>query len=350
MAIDGRGSKSRDDAVVTLEEALAEETPCATMFWGGRLGALARKTSREVDVRWISSEVSGEIAGLDTEVTLCPAAGAQDRIVMVMPRSRDELVWRLKVAAHILPEGADLWLAGHAREGIKSCAKTLESWIGSVATVRTKRHCRVLRARMEKPRSPEPSMLDHETRFTWSMSTGESLEMATVPGTFAHGRVDHGARVMLGVVESVKKATRVLDLGSGAGILGGTLAKRFPEAQIDLVDHSAAAFVSIGRMVALNELDPARVRAHLGSVENAPKGPFDLVVTNPPFHEGRHQNRTLVDDFADSARARLTRSGTLLLVANRHLGYAEALRARFAHVDVAYEDTRFRVWRARGAR
>ena len=57
-----------------------------------------------------------------------------------------------------------------------------------------------------------------------------------------------------------------------------------------------------------------------------------------------------MDEFADSARARLARGGTLLLVANRHLGYADALRSRFAHVDVAQEDTRFRVWRAKGVR
>ena len=40
---------------------------------------------------------------------------------------------------------------------------------------------------------------------------------------------------MLGVVEQVVEASRVLDLGAGAGLLGGTLAKRFPEAEIDLV-------------------------------------------------------------------------------------------------------------------
>jgi len=250
----------------------------------------------------------------------------------------------------MLPQGADVWISGHAREGIKSCVKVLKSFIGPVTTVRTKRHCRVLMARMENERGPEPSMLAHETRFAWETRSGEPLELATVPGTFAHGRVDHGAQAMLGVVESIYKASRILDLGAGAGILGGTLAKRLPEAEVDLVDHSASAFASMERMVSLNQLDPSRVRVHLSSVQDAPEGPFDLVVTNPPFHEGRHQNRTLVDDFADSARSRLTRGGTLLLVANRHLGYAESLRTRFGHVEVAYEDPRFRVWRAKGPR
>jgi len=350
MAVDGRGANSRDDAVVTLEEALSELPARDTIFWGSRLGALARKTAREASVRWISSEMVAEVAGVDREVTLCPGQGVETRLVMVMPRSRDELKWRLEVAAHILPKEADLWLAGHAREGIKSCAKILKASIGPTTTVRTKRHCRVLMARVENTIGAEPSVLAHETRFAWEMKSGEPLELATVPGTFAHGRVDHGARAMLGVVESVYKASRILDLGAGAGVLGGTLATRLPQAQVDLVDHSASAFTSMQRMVSLNQLDPSRVRVHLAGVQDAPEGPFDLVVTNPPFHEGRHQNRTLVDDFADSARARLTRGGTLLLVANRHLGYADSLRAKFSYVDVAYEDTRFRVWRAKGPR
>lgn len=346
--MEGRRAKSRDDAVVTLEEALSEAPAVQTLFWGARLGALARKTARQVPVRWVSSETVGEAKGVTREVTLCPTAGPETRIVMAMPRSRDELKWRLQVAAHLLADGAELWLAGHAREGIKSCAKVLAATLGPVSTVRTKRHCRVLVARVSSGRAPAPSLVEHESRFSYGLQDGRSLELATVPGTFAHGRVDHGARAMLGVVESISKVSRVLDLGAGAGILGGALATRFPDAEIDLVDHSAAAHASMCRMVELNELDPQRVRVHLASVESAPEGPFDWVITNPPFHEGRHQNRTLVDDFAESAHARLARGGTLLLVANRHLGYADSLRSRFTHVDVAYEDTRFRVWRARG--
>ncbi len=350
MGMDGRGAKALDDAVVTLAEALGEVPPRETLFWGTRLGGLAKKTSRDVPVRWIASEITPEIPGVPREVSLRPSEGAEARIAMVMPRSKEELSWRLKLAAHLLPRGAELWLAGHAREGIKSCAKTLRSLFGTVTTVRTKRHCRVLVARLEQDAPGEPSLLEHECRFTHELSSGERLELATAPGTFAHGRVDHGARAMLSVVESVSQASRVLDLGAGAGLLGGTLAKRFPEAEVDLVDHSASAFASVQRMVELNGFDASRVRAHLASVGQAPSGPYDCIVTNPPFHEGRHQNRTLVDDFADSARTRLARGGTLLLVANRHLGYADALRSRFAHVDVAQEDTRFRVWRAKGVR
>ena len=105
--MEGRRAKSRDDAVVTLEEALSEAPAVQTLFWGARLGALARKTARQVPVRWVSSETVGEAKGVTREVTLCPTAGPETRIVMAMPRSRDELKWRLQVAAHLLADGAE---------------------------------------------------------------------------------------------------------------------------------------------------------------------------------------------------------------------------------------------------
>jgi 16S rRNA (guanine1207-N2)-methyltransferase len=259
-------------------------------------------------------------------------------------------MWLLAWAAHMLPDRGELWLAGHSREGIKSCVGPMESQVGPVTTVRTKHHCRVLVARRGGEPTPAPLLQDHESRFSWGLEDGPNLELATFPGTFAHGRVDHGARFMLGVLEGQPSLGRVLDLGAGAGILGGALALWHPAARVDLVDSSAAAVASAERMVALNGFGEARVCVHLSTVEEAPRFKYDLVVTNPPFHEGRHQNRTLIDGFADSARARLSPSGTLLLVANRHLGYAEALKSRFVDVSVAREDTRYRVWRATGVR
>jgi 16S rRNA (guanine1207-N2)-methyltransferase len=342
------GASGRDDAIVTLEEALAEVAPAATVLWGARLGSLARKTARTSSVRWITSEVVAGSGDVVHETTLSPAAGPETRLVAMAPRSREELMWLLAWASHAVPDGGEVWMAGHGREGIKSCVAALESHIGPVTTVRTKRHCRVLVARRSGEPTEAPRVEAHERRFSWAPEGGPALELATFPGTFAHGRVDHGARFMLGALEGVSDPQRVLDLGAGAGILGGALANWHPKARVDLVDASAAAVASAQRMVTLNGFGEARVQVHLSTAEEAPPGAYDLVVTNPPFHEGRHQNRTLIDGFADCARDRLSRSGTVLLVANRHLGYADALRSRFASVDVAREDSRFRVWRATG--
>ena len=74
------------------------------------------------------------------------------------------------------------------------------------------------------------------------------------------------------------------------------------------------------------------------------EGPFELVVTNPPFHDGREEDRQLITAFARSAASRKTRSGRFLAVCNRHLAYRDSLAVCFGDVGVVWEDTRFRIW------
>ena len=171
-----QGPAGRNDAVVTLEEALEETEPRATVFWGDGLRALARRTSRHVAVRWIHSDEAEEIEGLTTEWSLTPTRGEETRLVCTMPRSREELLWRLQMAAYMLPSGGEVWVAGHRREGIKSAAKPLESLVGAVTTRRTKRHCRVLVAMLDAPALSPPTMEDHEKRFGWDPPTGDPRE------------------------------------------------------------------------------------------------------------------------------------------------------------------------------
>ena len=74
--------------------------------------------------------------------------------------------------------------------------------------------------------------------------------------------------------------------------------------------------------------------------------PYDLIVTNPPFHAGR---RTTVAParalFAAAPRA-LTPGGRLVVVGNRHLGYGKHLADHFPRVTTVAENDKFAVYRA----
>ncbi|MEM9421614.1 MAG: peptide chain release factor N(5)-glutamine methyltransferase [Pseudomonadota bacterium] len=80
------------------------------------------------------------------------------------------------------------------------------------------------------------------------------------------------------------KPARILDLGTGSGCLLGTLLVERPSARGTGVDLSPAA---IG--VAQDNLSRLNVAARAILVEGdfsaAPKGPFDIVVSNPPYIE-----------------------------------------------------------------
>ena len=59
---------------------------------------------------------------------------------------------------------------------------------------------------------------------------------------------------------------------------------------------------------------------------------LDHVISNPPFHTSRKADAALGAAFITQAARLLAPSGSLWLVANRHLPYEQTLDAAFAEV------------------
>jgi 16S rRNA (guanine1207-N2)-methyltransferase len=70
------------------------------------------------------------------------------------------------------------------------------------------------------------------------------------------------------------------------------------------------------------------------------------VICNPPFHLGRAADPALGQAFVATAAAVLRGSGTLWLVANRHLPYEAALGRLFRDVGLLEETADYKLIRA----
>jgi release factor glutamine methyltransferase len=146
---------------------------------------------------------------------------------------------------------------------------------------------------------------------------------------------------------------RVVDLGTGTGAIGITLALEQPAWQVTLVDNSAAAL----QVAAANARQlGATVRCLQGSWLTPCDGFFDLVVSNPPYIEDgdvhlaqgdvRFEPRSalvagdqgLADliTIAQQAAGKLVAGGWLLLEHGFEQG--DAVRALLA--DIGFEDVR----------
>jgi 16S rRNA (guanine1207-N2)-methyltransferase len=70
---------------------------------------------------------------------------------------------------------------------------------------------------------------------------------------------------------------------------------------------------------------------------------YDVVVSNPPFHQGRADLPELGRAFITAAADALRAGGRFWMVANRHLPYEATLAARFAQVRTVIEQDGFKV-------
>jgi 16S rRNA (guanine1207-N2)-methyltransferase len=129
-----------------------------------------------------------------------------------------------------------------------------------------------------------------------------------------------------------------LDFGAGTGILAAGVRSRFPEASLVLVEPDALA-----RAAAAENVPGARFA---GAASWPDEGPFDAVVSNPPYHQGKAETLQVVRSLVEGARTALAPGGELRLVVQRRHPVEALLGAAFRVVDVVADEGPYRVWAA----
>ncbi len=75
---------------------------------------------------------------------------------------------------------------------------------------------------------------------------------------------------------------RILDLCCGGGCIGIATALQFPEAKVDLIDNSPGCLALAQENITLHGVAD-RVRVLESDLFAAAQGPYDLIVSNPPY-------------------------------------------------------------------
>ena len=258
-----------------------------------------------------------------------PRAPQSGPAVLLAPREKDLFEFQADALRPLLG-GHPLWIVGEKRAGVRSAVQRLKGLYQAVELKDTARHGALFEAR-----SPSPEAFDRgRYAIRWPLTRdGRTLTVASWPGVFAHGGLDEGTALLLDALDTLEPAGRVLDFACGAGVVGAALAQRHSSIQLELCDHDALALDAAAATLSANGIE-ANIIASDG-LDEVP-GPFDWIVSNPPFHQGVRTDFTVAERFIAQAPNRLKPDGRLVLVANRHLPYRRWLdRAFGGHEEIA---------------
>ncbi|KRA60182.1 methyltransferase [Caulobacter sp. Root655] len=162
------------------------------------------------------------------------------------------------------------------------------------------------------------------------------------PGVFSWDRLDPGSALLL---KSLQPMSGVgVDLGCGIGVLAHAILTSPKVTKLTLVDLDRRAVEAAKRNVSDPRVEVLWADARRGA--ELLSG-LDFVVTNPPFHEGGGEDKSLGQAFIKSAAAMLRKSGVLWIVANRHLPYEAVLNEHFKAVKPIADAGGFKVYEAR---
>lgn len=133
----------------------------------------------------------------------------------------------------------------------------------------------------------------------------------------------------------------MLDLGCGAGVIGSMIKKRAPNAQITMTDIHAMALESARKTLSENQLQG---EVYASDVFSNIEGKFDLIISNPPFHDGIDTAYRAVTELITQAKWHLNQGGELRIVANAFLPYPELLKQHFNDYQVLAQTGKFKVY------
>jgi 16S rRNA (guanine1207-N2)-methyltransferase len=171
------------------------------------------------------------------------------------------------------------------------------------------------------------------------------LDLWSQPGLFNWDRIDPGSQLLIKHLPAL--VGRGADLGCGIGVLARALRLNGQGANVTLIDSDQRALSMAQRNVPGDGV--TTLWADVRTAGNLPTG-LDFVVTNPPFHDGGEEDKSLGQVFLQKAATMLRPGGVLWLTANRHLPYEATLKPLFETVELVAEAHGFKIYAATKAK
>ena len=262
-----------------------------------------------------------------------------DMILLYWPKAKAEAEYLLAMLLAKFGPETEVCVVGENRSGVRSAEKLFAPY-GPLTKYDSARRCSFYWGRC----NAQVPAFDINAWFrNYPVKVaGTELTIRSLPGVFSHGEFDKGSELLLATLPALHG--KVLDFGCGAGVIGAVMKTNNPDIELELCDISALAIESARETFRTNRLE-AKFTAT--DVYAALTGPYDYLISNPPFHAGLKTFYTATEDFIAQAPQHLSHGGQLIIVANSFLRYPPLIEASLGNCTVSASNNKFNIYSAK---
>ncbi|MFA0812962.1 class I SAM-dependent methyltransferase [Microbulbifer epialgicus] len=263
------------------------------------------------------------------------------RIVYSVSKEKAIVHHIINQAPHFLGEGGELVLLGEKQSGIKSYAAKAAERLGTAKQLQKHGNEYSSTNRVDHPSAGE---LIGELDYPQLRSLPELNGLYSKPGLFGWNKVDKGSALLAQqlTTELPKEGAHIVDLGCGYGYLSAQLAP-LGKFHFTATDNNAAALHACERNFHSLGMEGVVLPSDAGS--ELESGIADLVLCNPPFHQGFQVEGDLTDRFLQHSARLLKMTGTALFVVNEFIPLAKKGPHYYSEVQLVTREKGFCVYR-----
>lgn len=181
-------------------------------------------------------------------------------------------------------------------------------------------------------------------RIITFLINGRTLSFLSDNGVFSKNHVDDGSRLLIETLLSEHLTGKVLEIGTGYGVICLTLASFIPDVSVIATDVNMRALALCKSNIERLKLSD-RVTCLQSDLYASVEGLYDSIVTNPPIRAGKKLTYALYQGALDH----LIDGGSIYLVIRKSQGAESTLKylnTLFARVEILNRDKGFYVLKA----
>ncbi|MEH6651366.1 MAG: methyltransferase [Motiliproteus sp.] len=266
--------------------------------------------------------------------------GSFDRIYYRVSKEKAVVNHVINQASRLLKEDGELVLIGAKNEGTKTYYDKARKLLGQGELVKLGKggFCGTV-TRQE----PLGELLDDRDYPTLRPIADPFISK---PGLFGWDKFDQGSQYLVAEFDAIwptlkTPQPRVLDLGCGYGFLSVNAHLKGVES-IVATDNNAAAVIACQQNFDRLGINGSVVADDCAANQTER---FDLVLCNPPFHQGFSVEGELTDRFLASAARLTARDGVALFVANMFIPLERKAKGLFGKVETFADNGSFKLVR-----
>lgn len=245
-------------------------------------------------------------------------------------------------AFDLLAQCGELILAGEKNDGLKTYAKKAGDYFQSDVHTEKDGNCYTAYISKISQSAGEP-LDDKDYTKLRSIITLDDAQLFSKPGIFGWDKIDRGSDFLVEYLpqflKHLPKEAALLDLGCGYGYIACS-ARQYGFERIVATDNNAAALAACKKNFELLNINGEVIADDAGS--NI-RERFNVVLCNPPFHQGFATDGRLTDKFLTTTKRVLRRSGKGLFVVNSFVPLPQKAKQHFDHVEIVAENKSFKL-------